>query len=571
MIKKMERIKKIIFCTFSLSAISLIAPAADEFDPFASEDLPERKGSSAEKPKRPEKKTSPEKKAPSNKKLESGDLSDLDQKMFEEEIRTEDLKESEKTSSSMPKKEERSETPIQKKIEAKKLPEKKPASAKKQEKKTTTPLQKTAAPSLKPAEKKPPPAPNPTTGELKLDVGLENTNSIAYLVPSFDIAGYTADELLFPFLDARSQIKPSLKLVSGRAFSINSRPTFDVHHTQSFLQSRSRKGNTELRADLGESTATLNISNRISLTAGQENFQWGVAEFSGPSNWIYRSTEFADSITRTPISKVKTRQTARMNFSLGQSFNLVAIAEYEPEKRNLPGIFSGRRFLLKPEYSWNNGGDFFGLVLGGAERLRFPFLGEYLAVNIGDELAVYLDAAHYKGSDLVRPVSTKINMGRNSTTAIVFDQPDISSDNINHEILLGLKYAFENGLEFKAEALSNSAAYTSAEIRLAKQLYQESSPLFPTFFFPGGETRSQKSFLVSVRRNNFGKKKNITVLGRYWKPLLDPSGGGVLYGEYGLSDNVTLYGAVGGFHGPLISEASLTHQFVFSVGQKYVW
>lgn len=416
-----------------------------------------------------------------------------------------------------------------------------------------------------------PPPPQPQTGELKLDVGLENYTGVSFLKPAFDIASYSKDQVLLPFADAHVLLRPSIKLSSGRAFSLHTRPFFEIRNQQSFYTSKKRMTKTEFSADLGESFVNLTISNRFSLTAGQENFQWGGAELSGPSNWIYRSTELAESISRNPQSRVKTRRTVRVNFSTGQSFNLVGIAEFEAEKRPLKSIFEGRRFLLKPEFSWNSGADYAGLVAGGAERQKFPFIGEYTSANLGEAMNVYLDAAHYKGSDLVRPQSIVIPAGPSSQRMTIFSQPDLNSDKWTHEVLLGLKYAFANGTDLRFEGYSHSAGYTLSEMTLVENLYNSESPLFPLFFAPAGETRAARSLFFSLRRNNFGKNKNWTALVRYWKPVSDSSGGAVVYADYGATDNATLYLAAGGFHGPLVSESSLTHRFAVTLGHKYVW
>jgi hypothetical protein len=422
-----------------------------------------------------------------------------------------------------------------------------------------------------PVVMKPKAVPPPSTGPFKLDVGMENINTVNINKASFNTAEYTDDRFLLPFAELSTLLRSQLKLTSGRAFLISARPFFEVRHGQSFLKSGQRRPATEFTPELGESFATVNFSNRFGLTVGQENFQWGGSEFASPSNWIWRASELAETISRSPQAKVKTRQTARLNFSVGQSFTLVTIGEYEPQKRALPSTYEGRRFLLKPEFSWNAGSDFFGIVVGGAERQRFPFIGEYFSLGIGDSLSVYLDAGHMKGSDILVPEEIVVQDNGIKVSAPLFQQSRLASDNIYHELLLGLKYTFDMGAEFKLEAYSNSSGYSQAELRLVEQMYKTDSVFFPLFFAPGVESRAQKGLFVSARQSNFGSKKNWTLLARYWKPILDSSGGGFLYAENGFNDNLILYLAAGGFHGPLVSESSLPQRFVISLGQKYVW
>ncbi|NBW81918.1 hypothetical protein EBR21_09205, partial [bacterium] len=388
---------------------------------------------------------------------------------------------------------------------------------------------------------------------------------------SFKNAEYSNDGFLLPFADVSTLLRSQFKMTSGTAFLLSAKPYFEVRHSQSYLKSGLRRPATEFLPELGETFASVNISNRFALTVGQENFQWGGSEFASPSNWIYRATELAETISRSPQAKVKTRQTARLNFSLGQSFTLVSIVEYEAQKRNLPSVYEGKRFMLKPEYSWNSGSDFVGLVVGGSEKQRFPFLGEYFSLGLGDSLSVYMDAGHTKGTDILVPEELVVQASGVKISTSVFEQSRLGSSNIYHELVVGMKYSFDMGSELKMEAYSNSGGYSQAELRLVEQMYDRESPLFPLFFAPGVESRAQKGVFLSARRSNFGNKKNWTVLARYWKPILDSSGGGFAYLENGFNDNLVLYLAAGGFHGPLVSESSLPQRFVISMGQKYVW
>lgn len=416
-----------------------------------------------------------------------------------------------------------------------------------------------------------PEPPPPATGEFQLSTGLENAMTLSFLKTSFDFAKYSADTVLFPFLDLQNQLRPTFKLTSGRAFTLNARPFLEIRQNQFLLSSGKNKSQTEISADAGETTLSIRPSNKLELTVGQESFQWGAGETASPSNWIHRPTRLLESVSRNPQTVVSTQKTARLNASAGQFLNLVAVAEYEIEQKALPSIYSGRRFLLKSEFAWNSGVDSVGLVIGGAERLAAPFLGQYFSLSIDDSLRIYAESGHYQGSDVLKPVELGLPSPSGVGKAVLFSQPQLSSKRFNHEVLLGIRYDIFDGTELRLEGYSNSAGYTLSEMKLAADLQKQSSQSFPLFYSPNTETRSQKSLLLAVRKANFGKKRNNTALIRYWKPVFDSSGGAVLYCEYGLNDNVLLYAAGGGYHGPLVSEAGLPHRFVLLMGQKYVW
>lgn len=542
-------------------AALLVAPfvaRGQDFDPFASESLPEKSGHSAQSSASP---------GPSSKTPET------EPGASESAPIPSELTPSSSSVPSVPRTPLNSpKTPpiTQQKTQdnqqtAPNTPRKKPAPVKRNPQIKPKPRSESV-----PVEDVPPPS-QPKTGDLRLDANLESIQSLSYFKPAFDVASYTNNRVLLPLAEAQVQLRPLFRLSSGRAFTLNLRPYFEIRNRQSMLSQKTTTSSTEVMSDLGESFVTLNASNRIFVTAGQENFQWGNTEISSPSNWIFRSTELAESLIRNPQTRVKTRRTVRMNFSAGQFFSLVTMAEFEAEKRTIPALFGGRRFLVKPELSWNSGVDYFGFVVGGAERLGYPFLGEYMSVSLGDSMSIYADAAHYRGSEILRPKKLSLFGEDSPNNPVIFEQGEISSKRLNHEVVLGVSYGFEDGTQIRFEGFSSTAGYSLSDNRLTEQIYQQKSPLFPIFFSPGVETRAGKSLLFVVRKSNFGKKKNWTVLGRYWKPVLDSSGGAVAYIEHGLNDNATLYLAAGGFHGGLISDAASANRFVITMGQKYVW
>ncbi|MEY3900783.1 MAG: hypothetical protein RL189_89 [Pseudomonadota bacterium] len=418
---------------------------------------------------------------------------------------------------------------------------------------------------------KAPEASPPATGNFQLTVGLENTTTVSGLKTALDFASYSGDEVLFPFVDVNNLLRPTFKITSGNAFTINARPFLEFRHNQFSLSSGVKKKETKISAEAGESTVSVRASNQVELTVGQESYQWGAGELASPSNWMYRPTQLAESVIRNPQTVVSTRKTARLNTSFGQFFNLVTIAEYEKEPRPLPAIFSGRRFLLKSEFAWNSGVDYIGLVIGGAERIGAPFLGHYFSVSVDDSLRLYAESGHYRGSDVLKPVELSVPSVLGTGNTVVFAQPDLNSKKFNHEVLVGLRYDILDGTELRLEGYSNTTGYKLSEMRLVEDLQKQSSAIFPLFYFANTEIRSQKSVLLALRKASFGKKRNITALFRYWKPVFDTSGGAVLYGEYGFNDNLLLFAAGGGFHGPLVSEAGLPNRYVVLMGQKYVW
>lgn len=407
--------------------------------------------------------------------------------------------------------------------------------------------------------------------ELKFSVGLENVLIGELSAPTVDFGLFSDDKILLPWLSLRDHIYPSFKLSNGRSFQFNARSRIHFAHERATKSNRQDQLSTTITADAGEVFAVLKPSAEFSLTAGKQNFQWGPAELRSPSNWIFRPTRLADSMIRNPQSEVETRDLVRMNFSLGQQMSLVAMAEYETERQNRARLFSGRRMLLKPEFSWNNGANSIGLVLGAAEKQGFPFWGQYATYAFTDALQAYVDAGQYQGGDISLPRRISVPGRPQADSFIVYDQTELRKQDFNYEFVIGARYTLLDNIEVRAEAYANSLGLDDVTLRDAQALERGNSPFLPVFFQPGVEVQSKSGLLFAARRNNFGFQNKWTSLVRYLKPFDDSSGLFVAYGEYIFSDNTVFFASVGGYHGDNVSAAAVAQRFSFSLGHKHVW
>lgn len=407
--------------------------------------------------------------------------------------------------------------------------------------------------------------------EMFFSGSLENIFTVTEASPTLNFADLSDDQLLVPRALIAEQIYPTVKISSGKGFLFNARPRIEISHTRSMKKNGKDQLSSRFEASAGEMFVSVAPSARFSLVAGKQNFQWGIAEMTSPSNWIFKPRRLGETLVRTPQTEVETRDLFRLNLSAGQRFNLVAMAEYEPEKGDLPRIYSGRRGLVKPEFSWNNGADFFGLVLGGAEKLRFPFIGEYFSLNITSAISIYFDIAHFKGGEAVKPVLVTLPGLPEEDALIAFDQPYLEKDSFNHEAVLGTRLTGDHGIELKIEGYFNSQGYNSIETQKSRILADEKSPLSTLFFSPAVEYRYKTAVLASLRVNEFGHKKRMNAFMRYLKSLKDSSGALLIYGEYALSDNAVAFLSGGGYHGQVISDSAFPQRAIFTLGHKYVW
>jgi hypothetical protein len=407
--------------------------------------------------------------------------------------------------------------------------------------------------------------------DFKVEVGVEHNFVLSAFKPSVDFARLTSDQVKSDYLLAEEILYPSLRLKGGRGLVIQTRPTLSGIYSR-FKKKNKRQGvETKLNADATELFVSITPSGRFSLQIGRQNFQWSPAELGSPSNWIYQSDKLGEYFTRSPQSKVDTRDLIKAGLSFGQSFSLIAMAEYEVFNRDRPQVYQGRRAAGKAEFSWNDAASSIGIVVGAAERLKFPFVGEYFTLSLGEAFTIYADASHKKGSSVVKPVTIEIPDNLQAQRVIVFDQPKLESEKLEHEAILGMKFTFLNGFELRLEGAYSSVGLTKEELDLVRELQADESPLLPIFFDPGAEFRPETAAFLGLRRVGFGKGGRWTMFARYFVPLNDASGGLFGYGEYLFSDNSVLFLSAGGYHGSDISQSAFPRRWSLSVGQKYVW
>lgn len=191
---------------------------------------------------------------------------------------------------------------------------------------------------------------------------------------------------------------------------------------------------------LQEAFLRANLLDAVSVSAGRIQFGWGPAESISPSNWFVPEIQWQAS----PYFEQLGVYRGQANISVGQDFSLILMQEAQPLPDRLdsrdpvsPEVFR-KRALVKAEKSWENGNFILG-VTGGRERRRAGELwraGAYASWTINDAWQFYADGV---GREMVRGGAWK----------------QLS--------VLGLRYTFENGAEFRLEGIQNGQGLKRAE------------------------------------------------------------------------------------------------------------
>jgi hypothetical protein len=259
-----------------------------------------------------------------------------------------------------------------------------------------------------------------------------------------------------------SELRPNIKITSS-SFQLVARPKVVIEATRVKSGDEYADATGRTRSTVNEAFFNWNVSNSVLFSYGRQSYQWGGAEAINASNRIFHET----SQSRNILYEVIGRDIARINFTLGKSFSTVLMTEFQ-ENEDEEAFRYGQEFasagLIKSELTWNNGTDYFGVVLGGREGGR-GWVGEYLSLQMPffEGLFLYGDASHQRGSAVWYPVSTQVATQAGPATVIDMQQSQIESDKTYTLATVGARYDFENGTIVRIEYIKNDAGYTEEE------------------------------------------------------------------------------------------------------------
>lgn len=193
------------------------------------------------------------------------------------------------------------------------------------------------------------------------------------------------------------------------------------------------------------------------IALGRQNYQWGPAEILSPTNFMLNElTSRAE-----PYYEVRGVNMARVNLSFGGAWSWVTLAELPPLGDSSYGLSqhpvdgNEKRWLTKLDYNCNGGANFLGLEVGSRTRDRaMSLIGTYGAWAPTDAWQFYADAITGKGSDVPYPDATGV-----PSTA------EIESSKIYTLGVIGLRYTFAGGTEWRIEQIRNDYGFTSAQQR----------------------------------------------------------------------------------------------------------
>ncbi len=303
------------------------------------------------------------------------------------------------------------------------------------------------------------------------------------------------------------------------------------------------------------------LSNQVSLTLGQQNYQWGPAEIIAPSNPIFHFNQGQRSI----LWREKGHVLARFNWSPTADWSHVIISE--PISNQEPNFIAGRKFkpktIFKSEVrSANSAQNYFGLT-GGTEQESRSFVGAYFNYMMTEGTSIYADsrftdqAFRYKPSE-ISPAN--------------FDMLEAESKKEWTTVsVVGLRLETEN-IDLRLETINNPMGYSKTQFQQALLSLSLTNPNAQLnaerVLRPGLELTARNYTYLSLRLPNLGREQLLQAAVRFLHSGLDDSGLISLTAERSIGNQFVLISEARQSVGDKEKELTLQEKHYFFLGLK---
>jgi hypothetical protein len=351
-----------------------------------------------------------------------------------------------------------------------------------------------------------------------------------------------------PQLLGVTELRLNVRVEFGPRVQVVLRPRWRGTVGVSWVDGADRRESAEGEFDMTEAYVNWRLTDAIALTYGLQNFQWGPSDLLSPSNHVFRQVAFF----RDPLYYVWGRHIVRLNASVGRQWSLVALAEVGANRE--PAFRAGEHFepavVGKAEYTTASGASYVGVTVGGRTH-EPPWFGEYGSLALVAGLSAYIDASHQQGSLAWYPVrergleSGAWGLGAAPIPRAAFAQDQLGSGRLLPFAVGGLRYAFVNGVDARAEYVYQDAGYSRDESALSSVAVasQATRQAVDQWLRPGLEVLGQRLVNVSVRVPDLPPAKRVDVLGSYLASLTDDSSVAFVTTSVEAGDRLVIFGS----------------------------
>lgn len=259
------------------------------------------------------------------------------------------------------------------------------------------------------------------------------------------------------------EIRPDLRL-TFRRLDLSAKPRMNLEWK--VWEDGGREGESDWNDDwfVNEWLARIRVTEKLFVSYGRENLQWGPSYLFSPSNPFFR-----DNGRSNPKREVPGMDFARIVWLPAMSWTISFIANIDEGRQEFRFFEFDKIYAMKLDYSGQEA--YASMILSHQESDRNR-LGAFGGWTATDALLLYGEGTISKGTDALYP-KTANNPFEISIDA-VYDK-DLS---LKGTILAGGSYTLEAGPTLTMEYVYNGSGYSDGEADLYYQLRQAAADAY---------------------------------------------------------------------------------------------
>lgn len=346
-----------------------------------------------------------------------------------------------------------------------------------------------------------------------------------------------------PRYNALLSLRPNLHYHHEK-LTLSLKPRFDAQYQENENIDGDHNGMDDNRIYVNEWLARFMLTQKLFISYGRENLQWGGAYLFSPSNPF-----FTDNGRRNPKKEVEGMDFARLVLIPNMTWTLSFIVHTDEGEQELREPFE-TAYAIKLDY---NAAQYYASAIGTYREDFGSRIGLYGGWTCSDALLIYAEGAIGEQRAMIFP----LRADDFSNSDALEDQ--FESDRWTGSILAGAAYTLTSGPTLTAEFLYSGMGGTLDEHNAVLLPSKRSADY--TFF------ENKNYLLVQYTHNDIAEVWDLVLRATYG--LDDASGMLIAIAEYDLSDHLILY-AIGTLNfGPEGTEYGQQLDHHVTVGIEY--
>jgi hypothetical protein len=344
--------------------------------------------------------------------------------------------------------------------------------------------------------------------------------------------------LQIPRYTIEGELRPDFSL-NFDSFQLSAKPRVNVAWKR--WEDSPKDGEDNINDDwyVNEWLASLRFFNRLYLSYGRENLQWGPSYLLSPSNPFFR-----DNGQSNPKREVPGMDFGRLVWIINPHWTVSAIANTDEGRQEFANGFDPT-YALKLDFTGYK--KYFSLI-GSKREGNQERLGAFAGWTASDAIMLYTEGSIGKSSNALYP-----EQDLSSPFGIAMTEKKKNDNSFEKSLLVGISYTLEMGPTFTVEYLYNSFGYDDQENTLYYQLQQRASAFLTSppplgavsrealgqCTDPGLRFLRQNYLMAQYLHSHIHNKLNLTF--RYIHNLDDHGGQFIPIAELDIGDHFQLF------------------------------